>query len=236
MVEIGPGGGALTRELLDAGAARLLAVELDPRWAFALHRQTTDPRLTIAAADALDLAWDRLRSAALVAGNLPYNIGTALLERLLAGARRVPRAGFLLQKEVVDRLVAQPGEPAYGALSVLVAARARPLRLGRVPAGAFRPAPKVDSAFVGFELGSPRIPPEQFARFARVVRLAFGQRRKSLRNALAAGWGREAAAAVLAALGLPEGTRAERLDLPAFVALAEAASAAGVEPARSPGC
>lgn len=230
VIEIGPGGGVLTRELLAAGAERVLAVELDPAWAFALRRELVAPRLAVAVADALDLAWEELRAPALVAGNLPYNVGTAILERLLAGARRVPRAAFLLQREVVDRLVAGPGEPDYGALSVLVAARARARLLGRVPAGAFRPPPRVESAFVGLELGAPAVAPEKFAAFARVVRLAFAQRRKTLRNALASGWGRESAGRVLDALGLPEGTRAERLDLGAFLDLAAAAEAAAAEP------
>jgi len=230
LVEIGPGGGVLTRELLAAGAARVLAVELDPAWAFALRRELPDVRLAVAIGDALDLAWERLHAPALVAGNLPYNVGTAIVERLLAGARSVPRAAFLLQREVVDRIVARPGDSEYGALSVLVAARARAVRLGRLLPGAFRPRPRVESAFVGFELGAPAVPPERWAPFAAVVRLAFSQRRKTLRNALASGWGREAAAAVLAARGLPDDARAERLDVAAFLALADAAAAAGVEP------
>lgn len=177
--------------------------------------------------DALDLAWERIRDPALVAGNLPYNVGTALLVRLLGAARAVPRAGFLLQREVVDRIVARPGEPEYGALSVLVAARARARRLGTLAPGAFRPPPRVESAFVGFELGAPSVPADDFAAFAAVVRLAFGQRRKTLRNALAAGWGREAAEALLTRLGLAAATRAERLDLATFRALAAAATEAG---------
>ncbi len=230
MIEIGPGGGVLTRELLAAGATRILAVELDPAWAFALRRELPEERLEIAVGDALDLDWERLRGPALVAGNLPYNVGTAIVERLLAGARSVPRAAFLLQREVVDRIVARPGDSEYGALSVLVAARARAIRLGRVFPGAFRPRPRVESAFVGFELGAPAVAPERWAPFAAVVRLAFSQRRKTLRNALASGWGREAAAAVLAAHGLADDARAERLDVAAFLALADAATAAGVEP------
>lgn len=240
VVEIGPGGGVLTRELLAAGAARVLAIEIDPRWAFELGRDGLAPeargRLRVAVADALDLAWERLTVPALVAGNLPYNVGTAILERLLARARRVPRAAFLLQREVVDRLVARPGEPEYGALSVLVGARARARRLGRLSPGAFRPTPRVESAFVGLELGVGAVAPQQFDAFARVVRLAFSQRRKTLRNALASGWGRDAAAAALAALGLTPTARAESLDLEDFLALHAHAVAAGHEPAAEAGC
>ncbi len=239
VIEIGPGGGVLTRELLAAGATRVTAVELDPRWAFELASgiEAADrARLQVAVADALDLAWGRLSVPTLVAGNLPYNVGTAILERLLAFTRRVPRAAFLLQREVVDRIVAKPGEPDYGALSVLVAARARAQRLGRLPAGAFRPAPRVESAFVGLELGLAGVDPERFEAFARVVRLAFSQRRKTLRNALASGWGRDAAAAALDALRLPPSARAESLDLAAFRALFEHALAAGREAGAGAGC
>ena len=236
VIEIGPGGGVLTRELLAAGAARVLAVELDPAWAFALRCELPEARLEIAVGDALDLDWERLRGPALVAGNLPYNVGTAILERLLARARRVPRAAFLLQKEVVDRLVARPGEPDYGALSVLVAARSRARRLGRLSPGAFRPPPRVESAFVGLELGVGAVAPQQFEAFARVVRLAFSRRRKTLRNALASGWGRDAAAAALAALRLAPTARAESLDLEVFLALLDYAIAAGHEPAAGTGC
>lgn len=231
VIEIGPGGGVLTRELLKAGAARVLAIEIDPRWALELPAgldAAQRARLQVAVADALDLAWERLPTPTLVAGNLPYNVGTAILERLLALARRVPRAAFLLQNEVVDRLVARPGESDYGALSVLVAARARARRLGRLPPGAFRPRPRVESAFVGFELDAGAVPPERFAAFARVVRLAFSRRRKTLRNALAAEWGREAAEAALAALGLTPTARAESLDVAAFLALTEHAARAGL--------
>lgn len=228
LVEIGPGGGVLTRELLAAGAARVLAIELDRAWAFALRGGLADPRLRLAVADALELAWERLPGPALVAGNLPYNVGTAIVERLLAGARTVPRAAFLLQREVVDRIVAGPGDPDYGALSVLVAARARSVRLGRVAPGAFHPRPQVESAFVGFHLDAPVVPAAELPDFTAAVRLAFAQRRKTLRNSLASGWGRAAAEAVIAELGLPEGVRAERLDVAAFRALAAAARAAGV--------
>jgi 16S rRNA (adenine1518-N6/adenine1519-N6)-dimethyltransferase len=131
----------------------------------------------------------------------------------------VPRAAFLVQREVAERLLAGPGDPAYGSFSVLVAAHARAVPLGRVRRGSFRPPPKVEGAYVGFELRPPPLPAGEMPAFLATVRLAFGQRRKTLRNALAAGWGRERSAAVLAALGLPDDARAERLGLPELLAL-----------------
>jgi 16S rRNA (adenine1518-N6/adenine1519-N6)-dimethyltransferase len=233
VVEVGPGGGVLTAEMLAAGA-RVFAWEVDLAWAAELRRRWRRwPRWVIASPagrgsdgppaivveDALDLPWGRLPAPTLAAGNLPYNIATALLGALLPHHRRVPRAAFLVQREVAERLLAGPGDPAYGSFSVLVAAYARAVPLGRVRRGSFRPPPKVEGAYVGFELRPPPLPDGEMPAFLATVRLAFGQRRKTLRNALAAGWGRERAGAVLAALGLPDDARAERLGLAELLAL-----------------
>jgi len=221
VVEIGPGGGALTRELLARGA-RVAAVELDALWAFALRSRAAGERsqgLAIVVGDALALAWRRLPPGWRVAGNLPYNVGTAIVERLLREAPVGTRAGFLLQREVVDRMVARAGDAAYGALSLLVAARARAERLAVVRPGSFVPPPKVDSALVGLELVSPPLPEAKMAELERLILVAFAQRRKSLRNALAAGFGRAAAEAALAAAGVAAGRRAEELGLDEFLAL-----------------
>jgi 16S rRNA (adenine1518-N6/adenine1519-N6)-dimethyltransferase len=245
VVEVGPGGGVLTAELLAAGA-RVLAWEVDLAWAVELRRRWrrwqpsersersgrsgpwgiagpagrgSGEAPVIVVEDALDLPWGRLPPPTLVAGNLPYNIATALLGALLPHHLQVPRAAFLVQREVAERLLADPGDPAYGSFSVLVAAYARAVPLGRVRRGSFRPPPRVEGAYVGFELRPPPLPEDEMPAFLATVRLAFGQRRKTLRNALAAGWGRERAAAVLAALGLPDDARAERLGLPELLAL-----------------
>ena len=225
VVEVGPGGGVLTAELLAAGA-RVLAWEVDLAWAAELRRRwrrweaaRSGGPPAIVVEDALDLPWGRLPAPTLVAGNLPYNIATAMLGALLPHHLQVPRAAFLVQREVAERLLAGPGDPAYGSFSVLVAAHARAVPLGRVRRGSFRPPPKVEGAYVGFELRPPPLPEGEMPAFLATVRLAFGQRRKTLRNALAAGWGRERAAAVLAALGLPDDARAERLGLPELLAL-----------------
>jgi 16S rRNA (adenine1518-N6/adenine1519-N6)-dimethyltransferase len=216
ILEIGPGGGVLTAELLASGA-RVVGWELDLEWAAHLRRRLPDPRLALVVGDALEIAWQRLPPPTLVAGNLPYNVATAILEDLLPHHARVPRAAFLVQKEVADRIVAAPGTEAYGSFSVLVAAYARPRILGRVKPGSFRPPPKVDSAFVGLELAPPPLPEAEMPAFIAFVRLAFSQRRKTLRNALAAGWGKAKAEAVLAAAGIAERARAEELGLGEFL-------------------
>lgn len=217
VLEIGPGGGVLTAELLAAGG-RVLGWELDPDWAAVLRRRFP-ANLALVVGDALEIAWDHLPAPTLVTGNLPYNVATAILEDLLPHHAQVPRAAFLVQKEVADRIVATPRAEAYGSFSVIVAAYAKARILGRVRPGSFRPPPKVDSAFVGLDLQPPPLPQTEMPAFIALVRLAFAQRRKTLRNALAAGWGREKAEAALAAAGIPERTRAEELGLAEFLGI-----------------
>ncbi len=213
----------LTAELLAAGAARLLAWELDLGWAVELRRRLgavgRGGGAAIVVGDAMDLPWGRLPAPTLAAGNLPYSIATALIGDLLPHHERVPRAAFLVQREVAKRLLAAPGVPAYGWLSVLVAAYASAVPLGRVRRGSFNPPPKVEGAFIGFELRPPPLPAGEMPAFLDTVRLAFAQRRKTLRNALAAAWGRDRAVAVIAAAGLPEDVRAERLGLAELLSL-----------------
>lgn len=225
VLEVGPGGGVLTRELAAAGA-RLWAWELDPQWAFALRSAwTREPERAppgLVVGDALAIPWERLPAPTLVAGNLPYGIATALVARMLRHPERVPRAAFLVQKEVAERLVAGPGDPGYGALSVLVAARAEARLLGRVKAGSFRPPPKVDGAFVGLRAVEPPLPAAAMDAFEETVKAAFARRRKTLRNALGAAWGRETAEKALASAGIPPGARAEELSLADFLRLTQA--------------
>lgn len=216
VLEIGPGGGVLTAELLAAGA-RVLGWELDPDWAVVLRRRLPGPRLTLVVGDALEIAWDRLPAPTLVAGNLPYNVATVIIENLLPHHARIPRAAFLIQKEVADRIVATPGAEAYGSFSVLVAAQARARILGKVKPGSFRPPPKVDSAFVGLDLQPPPLPDAEMPAFISFVRQAFSQRRKTLRNSLSSRWGRERTETVLATAGIPERARAEELGLREFL-------------------
>jgi len=218
VLEIGPGGGALTRTLLEAGAS-VVAVEIDPAWAFILRRRLEGARLRLVLADALDLQWQSLPADWLVAGNLPYNVATPLIRGVLEGLQVGARAAFLVQREVGERLTAAPGGRDYGALTVLVAARARAEVLARVKASSFRPPPKVDGLFVGLTVGEPAVPEAQMEAFGRLVQAAFAQRRKTLRNCLGAAWGRERAETALSAAGIDPGQRAERLSLEQFVLL-----------------
>jgi 16S rRNA (adenine1518-N6/adenine1519-N6)-dimethyltransferase len=219
VVEIGPGGGKLTTPLLDAGAS-VWAVELDLSWAAHVRPLLGGRgRWGLVVADALELAWERLPPGTLVTGNLPYNVATVLLARLLPHHASVERAAFLVQKEVAERLTARPGDDAWGSLSVLAHAYCRARVLGRVKPGSFRPPPKVESAFVGLELVPPPLPAAEMPAFLHWVQAAFGQRRKTLRNSLGTALGREVANAALAASGLDPGERIERLGLPELLRL-----------------
>ena len=232
VVEIGPGGGVLTGELLRAGA-RVWAWELDAEWAVRLHRRLPDAALATVIGDALQIPWARLPPGTVAAGNLPYAIATRLIQDLLAEAPGIETAGFLVQAEVAGRLTAGPGEPDYGALSVLVQARAEVRLLGRVRRASFRPPPRVEGAFVGLRRRRPPLPAAEWPVFERLVRLAFARRRKTLRNALAAAWERPAVDRLLAALGLAPTVRAAELGLDRLVALYREARRRGLaRPAR----
>lgn len=224
VVEIGPGSGVLTGALLEAGA-EVFAFELDPRFGLPIGRQLGSARLRVAIMDALALPWTRLPRPCLLAGSLPYNIATALILAALESTLEtsgIERAGFLVQREVAERLVAEPGQAAYGSLSVLVRSLARAEMLGRVAPGAFRPPPRVESAFIGLTPHSTALGVKEYAGLKRLVRSAFALRRKTLRNSLAAEWGVEFASALVERCGLPRETRAESLDLDAFRELSAA--------------
>ena len=136
---------------------------------------------------------------------------------------------FLIQREVAERFVAPPSTNPYGLLSVLAAAWSQPRFLGSVARGSFRPPPKVEGAFVGFELGPPPLEESGMADFVKTVETAFGLRRKTVRNALAASWGRQLAEETLNAAGVDTGRRAETLALEDFVRIERArASLVGV--------
>ena len=213
LVEIGPGLGALTDALLAAGA-RLTVIELDRDLAARWRR---DGRVEVVEADVLTVDFGVLPQPLRVVGNLPYNISTPILFHLLRWADRVSDQHFMLQKEVVERMAAGPGSKVYGRLSVMLQAYCNVTPLFVVPPGAFRPAPKVDSAVV-------RLVPKPAESilvadrrvFANVVRAAFGQRRKTLRNALNG----VADVAAIEAAGLRADARAEQVEVAGFVRLA----------------
>jgi 16S rRNA (adenine1518-N6/adenine1519-N6)-dimethyltransferase len=225
IVEIGPGLGALTAPLIGR-AGSITAVEIDRDLAARLRGRFAPQQLTLIEGDALALDWKALAMAdqgpLRIVGNLPYHVSTPLLFTLLQIADRVRDQHFMLQKEVVDRMVAAPGSRDCGRLSVMLQFRYRLTRLFIVPPGAFAPAPQVSSAIVRLvPIAVSELPAVDEAAFARVVTAAFGQRRKTLRNALA-GVLDEAA---IRACGVDPGGRAERLAVADFVALALQAGA-----------
>lgn len=223
VVEIGPGGGVLTSELLAVGA-EVLALELDPEWADTLRSRLPSEKLSVKVGDVLDFDWSDVPLGTLVCGNLPYQLGTVIVDRVLRAYPRVERAAFLLQREVVDRLGAGPGSPDYGSLSLLTQARASVTRLGIVRPGSFVPPPKVDSAFVGLALHAPPLPEGEMPAFERLLRAAFSQRRKTLLNSFTSSFSRPAAEAALATLGYDPKTRAESLAIGDFLALSRVLS------------
>ena len=219
IVEIGPGQGALTLPLLDRHD-RLTAIEFD-RDLLEPLAATAAPHgeLTLLNADVLAVDFTALAAGGQLrlAGNLPYNLSSPILFHALDHAAAIRDMHFMLQKEVVERMGAGPGSKVYGRLSVMLQAYCAVTPLFTVPPGAFRPAPKVDSAVV-------RLVPRPAAevgiddpdRFAAIVRAAFGQRRKTLRNALSA----VADPAMIEAAGLRPELRAEQVAVEGFVRLA----------------
>ena len=184
IVEIGPGEGVLTRVLLER-VPRLIAIEIDRDLAHRLANEFPVERLTVHCADALEFDFSTLPPRARIVGNLPYNISTPLLFRLAEQAARLRDLHFMLQREVVERMVAKHSTPDYGRLSVMLQTRFRMKNLFTVAPGAFRPPPKVESAVVRMEpISEADLPQIDHMLFADLVRRAFSARRKTLRNAL----------------------------------------------------
>ena len=227
LVEIGPGHGAITEGLLRA-AGSLDVIELDRDLVGPLAERLGGlGALRVHGADALHFDLCGLRSAPpaeqlRVVGNLPYNISTPLLFRFLEQADCIVDLHLMLQKEVVDRIVAAPGSKTYGRLSVMVQSRCRCERLLTIGPGAFRPAPKVDSALVRLVPRHPPQPPiDDPALHAHIVATAFAKRRKTLRNALAG----LVDADLLAAAEIDPAARAETLCIADYARLANQAAA-----------
>ena len=224
VVEIGPGEGALT-EPLRARVPALDVVEIDRDLAGALReRHRDDPGFRLHEGDALRFDFGALADGAplKVVGNLPYNISTPLLFHLLGQADRIVAMVFMLQREVAERITAAPGTGAYGRLSVMVQYRCRTEWLFGVAPGCFRPPPRVHSAVLRLTPRGPAQAAHDPARLADVVRLAFGQRRKTLRNSLMPLLPEQA----LRDAGVDPARRPETLSVAEFVALANACPAA----------
>ena len=226
-MEIGPGRGALTYPLLASGC-ELHVVEIDRDLAARLRVQTSlYPNLVVHEADALKLDLTRVAPPPRrlrVTGNLPYNISTPLLFRLLAALPRITDMHLMLQREVVDRMVSPPGTRVYGRLSVMVQLDCEVERVIRVGAGAFSPAPRVESAVVRLR-PRPRtaLDPAGRQRFEAIVRSCFSRRRKTLRNALRGLCDER----TIAAAGLDPQVRPEMLSIEEFVDLAHASLGRG---------
>lgn len=224
VVEIGPGEGALTGELA-VRAGRVVALEVDRALAAGIRARF--PAVDVLEADAR--TWDYSALArppggrVLVVGNLPYSVGTTILTALVAAGPVIDELALMLQREVAERVAAAPGSRVYGSLSVFVQLRADVRLALRVPPGAFRPPPKVDSAVLHLRmLPALRIPVGDEARLTAVVRAGFARRRKTLANALAAGLGIsvEDARQAIARAAVDPGRRAETLTLEEFAAVA----------------
>ena len=230
VIEVGPGPGGLTRALLETGAAQVIAVEKDPRFLPLLHALAAEApgRLRVLEADALKVDEAALAAeagagaTAAIVSNLPYNVGTPLLVKwLTAPGFRPESLTLMFQKEVAERITAPPGADAYGRLGVLCQALARTELVMTLPARAFTPPPKIDSAVVRIDpLPVAQRPRDALvASLERVTAAAFGQRRKMLRSSLKPLGGE----ALCDAAGLAPDARAEVIDVAGFLRLAKAA-------------
>jgi 16S rRNA (adenine1518-N6/adenine1519-N6)-dimethyltransferase len=232
VIEVGPGDGALTRPLADR-ADRLLAIEIDPLRADALEREFSGrPKVRVRRGDVLEkpfaswLAEEEWRPPAVLVSNLPFNAATPILLSAIEEEDAISRAVATVQKEVAQRFAAIPGADAYGYLSVRAAAFARARVLFDLPAGAFRPRPKVTSSVLELVPRPEWIDPKLRARALGLASLAFRFRRKTVGNALSSAVDRSRVERELAALGRDPRVRAEELSLDDYVALAERLDAA----------
>jgi len=226
VVEIGPGDGALTG-LLAGRAGRVIALEIDRALSAALRARL--PAVEVLDADARSWNYAGLVGQAggrvLILGNLPYSVGKPILMALIEARAAIHEMALMLQREVAERIAAPPGGKSYGSLSVFTQLHCDVRLALRVPPGAFRPPPKVDSAVLHLRvLREPRVPLADPRRFESVVRAAFAQRRKMLANALGAGLGLplDSVRRGAAAAGVDPTRRAETLSLSEFAALATA--------------
>jgi 16S rRNA (adenine1518-N6/adenine1519-N6)-dimethyltransferase len=223
VLEIGPGLGHLTRALA-ARAKKVLALELDEQLIPLLWKDFAECRnVEIVQADALEYPYAALPDKWKVVANLPYYISTPIIQKLLIYRDRFDTLTLMLQKEVADRIASPPGGKEYGYLSVLVQLYAEPRIEFMVPAGAFTPRPNVDSAVITLALrGTPAVSLRDEGSFLRVVKAAFSQRRKTLKNSLKQlDASKEKMDAVLDRTGIDLGRRAETLSVEEFARLAD---------------
>ena len=220
VIEVGPGPGGLTRALLETGA-RVVAIEKDERFRPLLEElaEAAEGRLRLVLADALAADEPALAGGpAHLVSNLPYNVGTPLLIKWLTGPWTPASLTLMFQKEVADRIAAKPGSGAYGRLGVIAQATCDARVVMDVPARAFTPPPKIDSAVVRLLPRADRPAPERLDALQKITAAAFGQRRKMLRASLKALGGEP----LIAEAGLDPQARAETVDVAGFLRLADA--------------
>lgn len=227
IVEIGAGLGTLTAQLVErTTAGKVIALEMDPDMVAVLRAELGSvDNLEIEQIDAMryDLKMvAKWRGEPItVCGNLPYHIASQLMFRVIDARAAVNRCVVMIQKEMADRIVAKPGTKEYGAIGVMLRTYADISTVVRVPAGSFLPPPKIDSTVIKLvPLAQPRTPITDEKNYSNVVHAAFGQRRKTLRNALQSLWTVEKVDAALATTTIDGMRRGETLDIPEFGALA----------------
>jgi 16S rRNA (adenine1518-N6/adenine1519-N6)-dimethyltransferase len=227
VIEVGPGPGGLTRALLESGA-RVIAIEKDPRFRPVLEElaRLAPGRLTAIEGDALKLDESALclgqgnagATLARIVSNLPYNVGTALFLKWLLGPWRPSAMTLMFQKEVAMRIVASPGSEAYGRLSVISQAVCEVRLVMDLPARAFTPPPRVESAVIRATPREPGLDPALILALETLTAAAFGQRRKMLRSSLKTLGG----AGICDAVGIDPNARAETISVDGFLSLAQA--------------
>lgn len=218
LIEIGPGMSALTEPLTQA-VQHLTVVEIDRDLVQLLQKKYQPEKMSIISADVLTVDFSQFGSGLRIVGNLPYNISSPLLFHLMQFADQVIDQHFMLQSEVIDRMVAKPGDAAYGRLSVMLQSRYRMIKLFEVPPESFKPAPKVMSAIVRMRpLKADRPQAANADVFEKVVARAFSQRRKMLRRVLAE-WSEHINWEQVA---VEPTARAEQLGLEQYIALSNA--------------
>jgi 16S rRNA (adenine1518-N6/adenine1519-N6)-dimethyltransferase len=221
IVEVGPGPGGLTRGLLDAGAAQLVAIEVDPRAAAATRELVPHAggRLAVIEADALKLDVATLvQPPRQIVANLPYNVATPLLIGWLRQAGLFEQMTLMFQQEVAERICAAPGTEAYGRLSVLAQWLCEAEIVLRIPPGAFVPPPRVWSAVVRLRPRAEQPEPSEIGAMEKLTEAAFGQRRKMLRSSLRVLGGEE----LLARCSIAAGRRGETLTVTEYARLRRA--------------
>ena len=228
VLEIGGGRGILTRALARSGA-RVTCLEVDQKLAAELRKRLSHlPEVVVLEEDALRFDFSTIPAPFKVVANLPYHISSPLLTRLLEFRTSISAMTLMVQKEVAMRLLAKPGTKEYGILSVAVQVFAETSLGFLVPGREFRPVPRVDSAVIRVKpLPVPRIPLPDPEHFFRIVRLGFGQRRKTLRNCLKQEFGEDVVDHALGDLGMDPKRRGETLSMEEFARLAAALSPSG---------